>query len=151
MNTRSKQPDFFFLVLISLFALAACTSLKINPPTPEKQSLLVLPVTHIKKAQSNKPAFYYVYEITDEDGLLEPYDAVIKFPIPEDMVIVDALGPGDYRVSKLSFFPMGAGDHTYGKNSRSRNDHFTLAPGMITIFPKSFNLTTYNKTPGRGR
>jgi len=137
-------------MLTSLLTLVACTPLKINPPTPEKPSLLVLPVTHTKKAQSNQPAFYYIYEITDEDSLLAPYDAVIKFPVQEDMVIVDALPPGDYRVSKLSIFPMGVGDHTYANNTNPMNEPFTLAPGMITIFPKSFNLLTYNSIPGRG-
>jgi len=135
---------------MSLLTLAACTPLKINPPTPEKPSLLVLPVTYTKKSQNNRHAFYYVYEITSDDNQVEPFDAVIKFPIEEDMVIVDALPPGDYRVSKFSYFPMGTGDHTYGKNTRTRKDQFTLSAGMITIFPKSFNLLSYNATPGRG-
>jgi len=130
--------------------LAACTPLKIDPPTPEKQSLLVLPATHTRKAQSNQPAFYYVYQITSDNQQVAPYDAVIKYPVQKDMVIIDALPPGDYRVSKLTVFPMGVGDHTYSNNAHSMNEPFTLVPGMITIFPKSFNLLTYNKIPGRG-
>ena len=137
-------------MLMPLLLLAACAPLKINPPTPEKQSLLVLPVTHTRKAQSNKPAFYYVYEITSDNKQVAPYDAVIKFPIPKDMVIIDALPPGDYRVSKLSYFPMGVGDHTYSNNTYPLDLPFTLNRGRITIFSHSFNQTTYNKIPGRG-
>jgi hypothetical protein len=149
MITRIKEVTYV-LMLMSLLTLVACTPLKINPPSPEKQSLLVLPVTHTRKAQSNMPAFYYVYQITSDNQQVAPYDAVIKFPVQEDMVIVDVLPPGDYRVSKLSVFPMGVGDHTYGNNAHPMNEPFTLAPGMITIFPKSFNLLTYNAIPGRG-
>jgi hypothetical protein len=150
MDIRIVQKLTLPLMLMSLLTLAACTPLKLNPPSPEIQSVLVLPVTHTNKAVAYRPGFYYVYQITSDDNQVAPYDAVIKFPTQKDMLIVDALPPGSYRVSKLSIFPVGAGDHTYGDNSRSRNDPFTLAPGMITIFPKSFNLLTYNAIPGRG-
>lgn len=137
-------------MLVSLLTLAACTPLKINPPSPETQSLLVLPITYTKKSQNNRHGFYYVYQITSDNKQVAPYDAAIKFPVQGDMVIVDALPPGDYRVSRFSFFPVGTGTKTYGDNTQSRNDPFTLVPGMITIFSKSFNLLTYNKIPGRG-
>jgi hypothetical protein len=130
--------------------LFACTPLKLDPPTSDKQTLLILPATHTKNAESNKPGFYYVYEITSDDNRMAPFDAVIKYPLADDMVLVDSLPPGDYHVSKFSFFPMGVGDHTYGDNSYPMNEPFTLLPGTITIFPKSFNQTTYNSIPGRG-
>jgi hypothetical protein len=149
MITRIKEVTYV-LMLMSLLTLAACTPLKINPPIPEKQSLLVLPATYTKKSQSSRHSFYYVYEITSSNNQVEPYDAVIKFPLEGDMVIVDALPPGDYHVSKFSYFPMGTGDHTYGKNTSPLNYPFTLGPGTITIFQESFNLLSYNSIPGRG-
>lgn len=149
MNTRIRKVTYV-LMLMSLLTLAACTPMKLNPPSPEKQSVLVLPITYTKKSQNNRHGFYYVYQITSDNKQVEPYDAIIKFPIQADMLIVDALPPGDYRVSRFSFFPLGTGTKTYDNNTYSRNDPFTLAPGMITIFSKSFNLLTYNKIPGRG-
>ena len=149
MNIRLTQARFL-LATISLALLASCTPLKLDPPGPDKQSVLVLPATHTRKAQSNKPAYYYVYQITGREQQIEPYDAVIKYPVEDDIVLIDTLPPGGYKVSRFSFYPMGVGDHTYGNNSRSLNEPFFLAPGAITIFPKSLNLTTYNATPGRG-
>ncbi len=131
-------------------ALFACTPLKLDPPSSEKQTLLILPATHTRKAESNRPAYYYVYEITSDDNRVAPFDAVIKYPVENDMVLVDALPPGDYRVSKLSFFPMGVGDHYYDDNSYPLDEPFTLSPGTITIFQKSFHQTSYNSIPGRG-
>jgi hypothetical protein len=138
-------------MLMSLLTLAACTPLKLNPPNPEIQSVLVLPATYTRKSERTRYGFYYVYQITSDNKQVPPYDAVIKFPLQKDMVIVDALPPGDYRVSKFSYFPSGTGTRTYEKNTYPLNEPFTLAPGMITIFPKSFNVTTYNSTPGRGQ
>ena len=100
------------LVLASLLVLTACTPLRIDPPTPEKQSILVLPATYTKKSERSQHAFYYVYGITSDNNQVEPYDAEIKYPLEGDMVIVDALPPGNYHVTSFSFFPMGAGDHT---------------------------------------
>ncbi len=149
MNTRIRKATHA-LMLMPLLLLAACTPLKINPPSPETQSLLVLPATYTKKSERSRHGYYYVYEITSDNKQVEPYDAVIKFPLEEDMVIVDALPPGDYHVSTFSYFPMGTGGRTYDDKKYPLNYPFTLAPGTITIFPESFNLLTYNKTPGRG-
>ena len=140
----------FTLVLISLSMLTSCARLSIEPPTPEKQSLLVLPATHTNKAQMVRHAFYYVYEITSDDNQLPPYEAAIRFPLPDGVLIVDSLPPGDYRVSSFSYVQTRTGDRTYGKDTAARNDRFTLRPGTITIFDKSLNLLTFNPIVGRG-
>jgi hypothetical protein len=121
----------------------------LDPPSPDKQSLLVLPVSLTKKAQNNRHGFYYIYRITSDNNQVAPYDAVIKFPNQHDMVIVDHLPPGSYRVSSFSYLPVGTGTKTYNNNSRELNIPFTLAPGTITILSQSFNLLTYNSIPGR--
>ena len=75
MNSQSSKLTFT-LVLISLLTLVACTPLKIDPPSPEKQSLLVLPATYTKKSERSRHGYYYVYEIASDNNQVEPYDAV---------------------------------------------------------------------------
>ena len=149
MIVRSRS-TILMPVLTSLLVLTACTPLRIDPPTPEKQSLLVLPATYTKKSERSRHGYYYVYGITSDENLTEPYDAEIRFPLEGDMVIVDALPPGNYHISSFSFFPMGSGGRYYDQNTTKLNYPISLAPNAITIFPYSFDLLSYNKTPGRG-
>jgi hypothetical protein len=141
-----------YLVIPMLFLLiTSCASLKINPPSPDKQTILVLPVLVTNRAErAGQHAFYYIYEIVNEDDLSITYEAVIKTPVKGDMLIIDTLPPGNYRVDKFMFKTVGAGDFTYGQNVFPRNDKFKLERGRITIFSKSLNVRLFNKTAGRG-
>lgn len=149
MNNDSRKLSLA-LALIALSMLASCARLSIDQPSESHQSLLVLPATHTNKAQVVRHGFYYVYQISSDDSSVPPYDAVFRFPLTGDMLMVDALPPGDYRVSRFTFLPRGVGDHTYSNNTVVRNDRFTLRPGTITLFDKSLNLLTYNPIVGRG-
>lgn len=138
------------LLLVSLLLLTSCATLSIDPPSPEKQSLLVLPATLTRNAQSARFGFSYVYTITSDDNQLPPYKATFKFPVEGDMLIVDTLPPGDYRVASLTVVPVGTGDRHYEDNAWPINQKFTLSPGEVTLLNKSMNLLTYNEIPGRG-
>lgn len=149
MNCRFGKTRASLLLAVPAL-LTACAGLHINPPSAEKQSLLLLPVKLEHKAQHRRHGFYYIYEITSDDNSVPSYQAVFKLPVKGDMLIVDSLPPGNYRVSKFIFKPVGSGDFTYGNNVQQRNDRFQLVPGKITIFQNSLNVLTYNKIPGRG-
>ncbi len=139
-------------VSIALFAvvLSACAGLRIDPPSTENSTLLLLPVEVTYKAQTNQHGFYYVYDIEGIDDPSITHEAIIKLPLRGDILIVDSLPPGRYRVSRLTFKPIGSGDFDYGNNRFSRNDRFSLEAGKITIFNRSLHVTLYNRTPGRG-
>jgi len=138
------------MALITLAMLTSCAPLSIDPPGAAQESLLVLPVTLTHKAEQRRYGFDYVYTITSDDNRVAPYQAVFRFPPQDDMLIVNSLPPGSYRVANLKVRPVGTGDHSYSGTARTVNEPFILAPGMITILSKSLNLTTYNAIPGRG-
>ena len=140
------------IVPMLFLLITSCASLKINPPSPDKQTILVLPVLVTNQAQkAGKHGFYYIYEIVNEDGPpLIPLEVVIKTPVKGDMLMIDTLPPGNYRVDKFMFKTVGAGDFTYGQNVFPRNDKFELESGKITIFSMSLNVRLFNKIPGRG-
>lgn len=146
-----KKLSTILIVLTLLFVVNSCAELKIDPPGPERQALLVLPVLVINEAQrAGQHGFYYIYSIVNEDDLAITYEAVIKTPVKGDMLIIDTLPPGNYRVDKFTFKTVGSGNFTYGQNAFSRNDKFKLELGRITIFSKSLNVRIFNKIPGRG-
>lgn len=140
------------LVIPMLFLLiTSCASLKINPPSPDKQTILVLPVLVTDRAErAGQHGFYYIYEIVNEDDSAITSKVVIKTPVKGDMLIIDTLPPGNYRVDKFMFKTVGAADFTYGQNVFPRNDKFELESGKITIFSISLNVRLFNKTAGRG-
>lgn len=139
------------ILAIALILLTSCASLKLDQPSGDKQTVLVLPVLVTNQAErAGQHGFYYIYEIVNEDDLAITYEAVIKTPAKGDMLIIDTLPPGNYRVDKFMFKTVGSGDFTYGQNVFPRNDKFKLEWGRITIFSKSLNVRLYNKTPGRG-
>ena len=146
MVYRNKIP----VALIVLCLLSACGTLKIEPPGPDRQTILVLPVQVTNKSEHSKHGFYYIYDIVDEDSGDSVEEAIFKLPLKGDMLIVDTLPPGRYRVDRFIFKTVGSGDFTYGNNIQSRNDRFTLEAGKITVFSKSLNVLLYNKIPGRG-
>ena len=143
--------SYLATILPLLFVISACSPLKLNAPGPKTETVLVLPVTVVNKAQTRRHAFYYVYKITSEHDQIAPYNAIIKLPLQGDMLIVDSLPPGSYAVTELKFLPIGVGDFSYGNNVQQRFDNFNLEAGKITVFQKSLNLSMYNPTVGRGR
>lgn len=148
MYFSNKSP--VILLLLSLLIISSCAELKINPPSPKNQTLLVLPVEVTNTAQYRRHSFYYVYEIKHVAGEVAPYEATIKLPLKGDMLIIDSLPPGDYFVDKFTFLPEGSGDFTYGKNVEQRHDKFRLESGSITIFSQSLNVRLFNRTVGHG-
>ncbi len=146
-----KKLSTVLIVLTLTFVVNSCAELKIDPPGPERQALLVLPVLVTNQAERvGQHRFYYIYEIVSEDDPAITYEAVIKTPVKGDMLIIDTLPPGNYRVDKFIFKTVGAGDFTYGRNVFPRNDKLKLEVGRITIFSKSLNVRIFNKIPGRG-
>ncbi len=146
-----KKLSTVLIVLTLAFVVNSCAELKIDPPGPERQALLVLPVLVTNQAQRvGQHGFYYIYEIVNEDDPAITYEAVIKTPVKGDMLIIDTLPPGNYRVDKFIFKTVGSGNFTYGQNVAPRNDKFKLEWGRITVFSKSLNVRIFNKIPGRG-
>ena len=137
------------LILSAAMFAAACATTRISPPGPAVQALLLIPVELDVKVISARYGFYYVYEITrlgEEDF---SHDVAIKFPLPNDILIVDALPPGDYRVRKLTIVPAGTGDKKLSKNTASLDLPFHLETGKITFFSHVLKLTMRNQDPGR--
>ncbi len=146
-----KKLSTVLCVLALSFLVSSCAELKIDPPGPDKQTLLVLPVLVTNQAErAGQHGFYYIYEIVNEEDPAITYKAVIKTPVKGDMVIIDTLPPGNYRVDKFMFKTVGSGDFTYGQNVFPRNDKFKLERERITIFSISLNVRIFNKIPGRG-
>ena len=136
---------------IAVALTVACTQpLTIDPPSAEKQALLVLPAKLTHKAHLRSYGFAYAYEIVSESDAVPPLRVVFKLPLKPGMIIVDSLPPGDYRVSKLLTIPVGSGDRTFNTRGRPRNDQFTLEAGKITILHTTLDVLVYNQTPGRG-
>ena len=133
-----------------VFLLSACGTLKIEPPGPDRQTILVLPVQVTNKSEHSRHGFYYIYDIVDAANGDTVHEAIFKLPLAGDMLIVDRLPPGRYRVDRFIFKTVGSGDFTYGNNVQSRNDRFRLESGKVTVFSQSLNVLLYNKIPGRG-
>lgn len=148
---HGKKLSTILITLTLLFLVTSCAGLKLDPPSPDKQTILVLPVQVTNKSQTGRHGFYYIYEIKKAGDRSIAYEAIFKLPIKGDMLIVDTLPPGSYFVDKFIFKPIGAGDFTYGNNVQSRHDKFKLVSGKITIFSKSLDVLLFNRIPGRGR
>jgi hypothetical protein len=139
------------LLSVTVIALvAACTPLSIAPPSPEKPTLLVLPAEVVLDAQNRNFGFAFAYKIISLDNSAPPYRAIFKLPVKNDMLIVDSLLPGNYRVSSLLTIPLSVGDKTYNTRGRPANIRFRLEAGKITIVSQSLYVHTYNAIPGRG-
>ena len=138
------------LLALLLLAVGSCASLRVPEPAPDRQSLLILPVQFDNRSQNPGDGFYYVYEIVSDDDRVEPYNAVMKMRLPGDLLVIDSLPPGDYRVNRFIYLTEGSGDFTYGDNVQERNDRFRLQPGKITLFHQSLNIEVYHSIPGRG-
>jgi hypothetical protein len=136
--------------LFGALLVTACAPLSIDPPTPEKPTLLVLPAEIIRDAHSTRFGFAYAYEISSDDRPGSPYTAVFKLSVKNDMVIIDSLPPGNYTISRLLILPVGSGDKSYNTEGWPLNYKLRLEAGKITIFPHSLRVRTYNEIPGRG-
>jgi hypothetical protein len=146
-----KKLSTILIVLSLLFLVNSCAELKIDPPSPDKPTILVLPVKVTNNSQrTSRHGFYYIYEILKAGDRSTSYEAIFKLPIKGDMLIVDSLPPGNYFVDKFIFKTVGSGDFTYGNNVQSRYDKFKLEDGKITIFSKSLEVLLFNQTVGRG-
>jgi len=156
MFYRNKLP--MISILSILLFVSSCAELKLDPPSQDSPTILVLPVRVTNTTErTSRHGFYYIYEIISDpdekvslDTRVIPYEAIIKLPRKGDMLIVDSLPPGRYLVDKIIIKHVGTGTPTYGNNVFSRKDKFKLVAGKITIFPLSLEVSLYNKTPGRG-
>lgn len=147
MNCERIRHIGFLLTAVLL--LASCSSTKVRAPGPSTQAILVIPVELDAKVVSIRHSFYYVYEIAKVGDPSFSHNVDIKFPLPDRIVIVDGLPPGDYYVSRFTYLPIGGGDIVYGENTLARNDRFSLEPGKITVFSKSLKVILRNRNPGR--
>lgn len=146
-SEKKISKSFIFIAL--LFLLASCSRFSFSPPGPSNQAVLILPVEVESTAVVTIHAFYHIYEIVSADDPSFTYEAELKFPLKDNMKVIDSLPPGDYIVRRHSLFPIGSGDITGGHRGYERNDEFTLAFGKVTLFPQSLKVKIRNEHPGR--
>lgn len=144
----------FFLAFLIL--ATSCAGLRIAPPGPDKQTLLVLPAKFSNPTHNKSYGFKYVYEIVSDpdekvtiDTRVIPYEAVFKLPVKGGMLIVDVLPPGKYIINKLVIQHYGTGTSSTYRKTRSANVKFKLEYGKISILPKTLNITLSYEDPGR--
>ena len=145
----SARNRILYLVAATIL-VSACGPPKIEPPSVEKPTLLVLPAEIVLEAQNRRYGFAYAYEILSSDNSVPPYRAKFILPVKNDMLIVDSLPPGNYEIQYLFTLPVGGGTKTYSEKGRPVNAKFRLEAGKVTILSKSLYVRTYNATPGRG-
>ena len=132
---------FIYLVFPILFLLVtSCAGLKINPPGPDVQSILVLPFT-ATNTSGFRYGFYYQYEIVKEGDASTTYEASFMLPKSGDILIIDILSPGNYFVTGVTVHPISSGTKTYSNTADPRMDRFKLVSGKITIFQNSINIS----------
>ena len=150
MFCNKKAPQIIMFAMLMIF-ITSCQTLKLDPPGPDKQAVVVFPVTVTNNTErTSRHGFYYIYNVVNEIDEDITYKAVFKLPIKGDMLIVDSLPPGNYVVNQFMFKTVGTGDFTYGDNVFPRDDRFRLVAGKITIFSESLDVLLYNRIPGRG-
>ena len=142
----------YSLVLVLLcLGLLGCTGLRLPEPSGSDATILVLPFTITNRAQRTGPlGFHYLYEIESLDGDMEPVEVRFTRRLDADIMILDFLAPGSYRVRSFDMVPAGSGDHFYGDRRVELDLRFSLEAGAITVFMRSLNLEMYNSIPGRG-
>ena len=134
------------LQLLMILALVSCASLEIpeRSGSDDESTLLSLPFTFESTAQ------HFIYDIASVDGGGIRQNVVFKQRLKGDVLLVDNLPPGKYKIAQLSFVPAGGGDHSYGNNKEPRNYRFTLEAGKITVLSRILSVKRYNPTIGRG-
>lgn len=101
-----KLPVTLFLTSL-LILVSSCAGLKISPPGPGNQSLLVLPVTVKNTSTTLFYGYSYKYEIVNATTNQVVREPVFKLPNRDGFLMVKSLPPGDYYVSKLITVPVG--------------------------------------------
>ena len=131
--------------------LTACVSLTIPPPSEQVSTLLALPFVLDSRSQQGGPmGFHYIYDIASTDGGGIRQSVKFKERQDKDIMLVDSLPPGEFRVVSISLVPAGSGEHTYGNNKQAVDFRFRMEAGKITVFPKLLTVERYNATVGRG-
>jgi hypothetical protein len=92
--------------------------------------------------------FKYFYEITRIDDSAFSYTAWIRFPVSNNIVLIDELPAGEYRARRVGYIQVGVAEHQYGSRSVPFGQPFTLERGKMVIFPQSLRLTMRNENPG---
>jgi len=137
-------------LLLLLFLVSSCASVKLNPPGPEAQSILILPYSKLNTT-GRSVGYIYHYHIVNlgDDSII--YEAKFNQPGKEVYLVVDSLPPGNYRVDKVTVNPVGSGIRDFDRSEYRQNEKFKLVPGKITIFQKSIYIShTKDPTdPGR--
>ena len=136
---RKKSRILIFTTL--LFLVTSCAVLKINPPSPSVQTILVLPVKITINASSPRFAYSYGYEIVNVLDSSATYEAIFKLPNEKGILLVDSLPPGNYFISKSFIIPMGGTGAESPKQYWDRYDKFKLVSGKITIFQNSLKVS----------
>ena len=144
----------FIAVIISLLSLLtiSCASLALPGPATSESTLLLLPFTIDNRSQhgGGNLGFHYDYEIVSVENSIEPIHVVFKRRMDGDVVVVDSLPPGKYKVSNIGISTSGSGNYSYSDNRRDLSINFELQAKAITILSRSLNIEMYNATPGRG-
>ena len=132
------------LILTTLLLLVtSCVVVKISPPGPEVQTLLVLPIKAKNYSSHKGYGFNFRYDINSAKDNKIVHKALFRLPNREGFLIVNSLPPGNYYVSSLVVIPVTPGATAYN-NRAARHDNFVLESGKITIFQNLLNISVEN-------
>ena len=132
------------LILTTLLFLAtSCAVVKISPPGPEVQTLLILPIKATNYSSHKGYGFNFRYDINNAEDNKIVHKALFRLPNREGFLIVNSLPPGSYYVSSLVVVPVTPGATAYN-NRAARHDNFGLESGKITIFQNLLNIAVEN-------
>jgi hypothetical protein len=145
---------FFNIAIISLLSLlaVACETLQLPGPATSESTLLLLPFTVDNRSQhgGGNLGFIYDYEIVSVDNSMEPINVAFARKMDGDVIVVDSLPPGNYKVTSIGVSTSGSGDFSYDDNRADLGIDFEMRAKAITILPFSLNIEMYNAIPGRG-
>jgi len=149
MQLPQKLSRAIYLLLL-LFLVSSCASIKIDPPGPEVQTILILPYTKINTT-GRSAGYIYHYHIVNLGDDSITYEAKFNQSGKEGYLVVNSLPPGNYRVDKVTVNPVGSGGRSYDRSEYPRNEEFKLVTGKITIFQKSIHVSQVKDPTDPGR
>jgi len=144
MQLPRKLSRSIYLLLL-LFLISSCASVKIDPPGPEVQTILILPYSKLDTT-GRSAGYIFHYHIVNLGDDSITFEAKFNQSDKEGYLVVDSLPPGNYRVDKVTVNPVGSGIRDFDRSEYRRNEKFSLVSGKITIFRKSIYIT-HTKDP----
>jgi len=137
-------------LLLLLFLVSSCASVKIVPPGSEVQTILILPYSKLDTTGWSA-GYIYHYNIVNLGDDSITYEAKFNQSGKEGYLVVNSLPPGNYRVDKVIVNPVGTGIRDFDRSEYRRNEKFKLVAGKITIFQKSIHAYQIKDSTDPGR